>query len=168
MILVTAGHKEFDRLIKEMDSISKDIDKEVIMQIGYKPSYFPVNGRYYHFIQRKEIDEYFQMADIIISHCSVGVLLRAQKHFKPLIMVPRQHVLREHVDDHQVGFAKMLIEQDNIQGIKFVFDINELRNTIEQVLQDKKAVALKSFGQRDNLVNTLENFVSNVRIHKKH
>ncbi len=163
MILVTAGHKEFDRLIKKMDSISKDIDKEVIMQIGYKPRYFPKNGKYYHFIQRCEIDEYFKRAELIISHCSVGVLLRAQKHLKPIIMVPRQYALKEHIDDHQVGFAKMLIEQDNIQGIKFIFDINELRNTIEQVLQDKKPVALKSFGQRDILIKTLENFVSNVR-----
>jgi UDP-N-acetylglucosamine transferase subunit ALG13 len=168
MILVTAGHKEFNRLIKEMDSISKDIDEEVIMQIGYKPSYFPRNGKYYHFIQRSEIDEYFKRAELIISHCSVGVLLRAQKHSKPIIMVPRQYVLKEHVDDHQVGFAKMLIEQNNIQGIKFVFDIDELGNTIEQVLQERKAVSVKSFGQRDNLVKTLENFVSNVRKHKQH
>jgi len=163
MIFVTAGHKEFDRLIKKMDSISKDIDKEVIMQIGYKPSYFPENGEYYHFIQRNEIDEYFKKAELIVSHCSVGVLLRAQKHLKPIIMVPRQYVLREHVDDHQVGFAKMLMEQDSIQGIRFVFDIDELSNAVVQALQEKKAVALKSFGQRDNLVNTLKDFVSNLR-----
>ena len=163
MIFVTAGHKEFDRLIKKMDSISKEIDNEVIMQIGYKPSYFPNNGKYYQFIQRKEIDEYFQKAELIVSHCSIGVLLRAQKHVKPIIMVPRQFALKEHVDDHQVGFAEMLIEQNNIQGIKFIFDIDELYNTIEQVLKDKKAVVLKSFGQRDNLINTLKNFVSNLR-----
>ena len=146
-----------------MDSISKEIDNEVIMQIGYKPSYFPKNGKYYQFIQRKEIDEYFQKAELIVSHCSVGVLLRAQKHVKPIIMVPRQFALKEHVDDHQVGFAEMLIKQNSIQGMKFIFDIDELGNTIEQVLKDKKAVALKSFGQRDNLVNTLKNFVSNLR-----
>lgn len=162
MIFVTAGHKEFERLIKKMDSISKDIDREVIMQIGDRPIYIPKNARYSRFILRKEIDEYFQKADLIVSHCSIGVLLRAQKHFKPIIVVPRQHALREHVDDHQVGFAKMLIEQGNTQGVKFVFDIDEIGGKIEQALQDKKGVALKSFGQRDNLINTLKNFVSNL------
>lgn len=168
MIFVTAGHKEFDRLIKQMDSISKDIGTEVVMQIGYKPKYLPQNAKYYHFIQRNEIDQYYQRADLIISHCSVGVLLRAQKHCKPIIMVPRQHALKEHVDDHQVGFSRMLIEQNNTQGIKLVFDINELRDKIEQAMQDKKPAALKSFGKKDKLVETLRDFVSNVKKHKNY
>ena len=163
MIFVTVGHKEFERLIKKMDSISKDIDREVIMQIGDRPVFIPKNARYSRFILRKEIDDYFQKAELIISHCSVGVLLKAGKYHKPLIMVPRQYIYREHVDDHQVGFAKMLIEQNNVEGIKFVFDIDELSDTIEQVLQDNEAVALKSFGQRDNLINTLKNFISNLK-----
>lgn len=163
MIFVTTGHKEFDRLITKMDSISKDIGKEVVMQIGYKPSYFPKNGKYYRFIQREEFDAYFQKAELIVSHCSIGVLLRAQKHSKPMIVVPRQYALREHVDDHQVGFAEMLIEQDNTQGVRFVFNIDEMDDKIAQALQDRKGVALKSFGQRDNLINTIKSFVSNLR-----
>lgn len=167
MIFVTAGHKEFDRLIKQMDSISINIETEIIMQIGYKPSYLPKNTEYFNFIQRNEIDGYFQRAELIISHCSVGVLLRAQKHLKPLIMVPRQHILKEHVDDHQVGFARMLIEHNNVEGIELVFDINDLQDIIERVMQDKKPVALKSFGQKKNLIETLQNFVSNVKKNKK-
>ncbi|MHC4544015.1 MAG: glycosyltransferase [Planctomycetota bacterium] len=163
MIFVTAGHKEFERLIKKMDSISKDTDREVIMQIGDRPTYIPKNTSYSRFILRKEIDDYFQKAELIISHCSVGVLLKAGKYNKPLIMVPRQYIYREHVDDHQVEFAEMLVEQNNTQGVRFVFDINELGDTIEQVLQDKTAVALKSFGQRNNLIETLKHFVSNLK-----
>ena len=78
-------------------------------------------------------------------------------------MVPRQYVFREHVDDHQVGFAEMLIEQDNVEGIRFVFDIDELSNAIKEALQEKKAVTLKSLGQRDNLINALKNFISNLK-----
>jgi len=163
MIFVTTGHKEFDRLIKKMDFIAKHIDREVVMQIGYKPIYFPQNGEYCQFIQRKEYDVYFRKAELIISHCSIGVLSKAHKYHKPIIMVPRQYAFKEHVDDHQVGFAQMLVEQNNTQGARFVFDINELGDTIEQVLQDKTAVALKSFGQRDNLIDALKHFVSNLR-----
>jgi UDP-N-acetylglucosamine transferase subunit ALG13 len=167
MIFVTTGHKEFDRLIKRMDFIAKHIDREVVMQIGYRPSYFPQNGQYCQFIQRKEYDVYVRKAELIVSHCSVGVLLRAQKYRKPIIMVPRQFVLKEHVDDHQVGFAKMLVEHNGIEGIRLVFDINELGDTIEQVLQDKKPVILKSFGQRDNLIEALKHFVSNLRTQER-
>ncbi|MGA2916372.1 MAG: glycosyltransferase [Sedimentisphaerales bacterium] len=159
MILVTVGHKEFDRLIKKMDELVNKIDDEVVMQIGDRPKYVPKNSKCFRFLTREEIDNYYREADLIISHCSVGVLLRAQKYFKPIIVVPRQYALKEHVDDHQVEFADMLIEQNNIQGINFIFDIDELGDTIERMLQDKKGFAMKTFGERECLINTLKDFV---------
>ena len=166
MIFVTVGHKEFDRLASKMDSLSESLGQEVVIQIGDKPGYLPKDTKYFFFLGHKEIDNYFAKAELIVSHCSIGVLLRAQKHSKPIIAVPRQYALKEHVDDHQVDFAKMLVEEHNTEGMKFVYDIEELAGTIEQVLQNKTGVILKSFGQKEKLINTLRSFVSSLNNQK--
>ena len=156
MIFVTTGHKEFDRLIKKMDFIAKHINREVVMQIGYKPIYFPQNGEYYQFIQRKEYDVYFQNAELIISHCSIGVLLKGQKYHKPIIMVPRQHALNELVDDHQLDFAQM-IKSKNLHGITVVFEMDDLEEAISN-LHNFDNVPQKQ-QEPVKLIKTIRNFV---------
>ena len=161
MIFVSAGHKEFDRLIEKMDSIAKNTSREIIMQIGDKPTYLPENTEYFYFLPRKEIDEYFQNAELIITHCAVGTLLKAKNYLKPLIMVPRMKSHREVSDDHQIEFAKMLVQQQKIQGAKFVFDLDQLEQIIDDVLSKQENFVVKSSEDKANLINTLREFILN-------
>jgi len=162
MIFVTVGHKEFDRLIKKMDEIAIEIGDEVVEQVGDRPKYLPKNVKYFRYVTRKEVDDYFRNADLIISHCSNGSIIRAINYSKPLIMVPRFSSFGEHIDDHQVEFAKTLIEQKRIQGIRFVFDIEMLKRTIEEALKNKENVRNLS-EDRKCLINTIHSFISDLK-----
>ena len=80
-------------------------------------------------------------------------------------MVPRDPIYKEVIDDHQIGFAKMLSAQKNNQGVYLLFDIDKLKDTISQALQNDKGFYLQSFGERDRLVNTLRSFVLGLEKH---
>ena len=162
MIFVTVGHKEFDRLIRNMDDITNETGKEAIMQIGDRPKYFPVNAKYSRFLTHAEIDACFQKAQVIIAHCSIGPIINARKYSKPLIMVPRMYYYREHVDDHQLEFAKMLTKQKYIQGIKLVFDIKDLKKIIEEISESKEKVFSKTSEDKARLLSTLNRFIMSI------
>ncbi len=162
MIFLTVGHKEFDRLVQNTDNITNELSGEVVMQIGDRPKYFPKNVKYFRFLTHNEIEEYFQKAKLIIAHCSIGPIINARKYARPLIMVPRLFCYREHVDDHQLEFAKLLAKQKNIRGIKLVFDIDELKEIIEETLSSKEEVSFETNKEGERLLNTLNKFIMNL------
>ncbi len=164
MIFVTVGHKEFDRLIEKMDLISKDLDREVIMQIGDLPKYFPENARFSRFFTRREIEEYYQKSKLTISHCSIGSIINAMKCSKPLIMVPRYARYGEYgakVDEHQLNFARN-IESEKISGLKIIYDINELKVAIVEMLNSNDLKLHYQDGHK-KIIKTISDFVESTK-----
>ncbi len=161
MILVTVGTNSwnFERLIKEMDSIAVKIDEEIIMQIS-DIAYTPQNAKYFRFTSKEEMERLFMDARIIVSHAGVGCIISALKYNKPLIIVPRRKMYNEHFDDHQVDIAKEL-ERDS--RIKVVWDIKKLEEVINSIkssdynaenskeLASKLKIYLRELEQQDNL-----------------
>lgn len=93
MIFVTVGTHEqpFNRLIQKVDELKRDgvIKDDVIIQTGfstYKPKY----------CQWSKLISYQQMP------LQIG---------KTPIVVPRQHQFNEHVNDHQVEFARNVAQR---------------------------------------------------------
>ena len=96
MIFVTVGTHEqpFNRLIQKVDELKKDgiITEDVTIQTGfstYEPKY----------CQWSKLIPYQQM----IKNASFIMPLQIGK---TPIVVPRQHQFNEHVNDHQVEFAR--------------------------------------------------------------
>jgi UDP-N-acetylglucosamine transferase subunit ALG13 len=139
MIFVTVGHKEFDRLIKKVDDITNGIGKEVVMQIGERPKYVPKNAKYCRLLTRREFNDFFQNAELVVSHCSAGSIINAVKHSKPLIMVPRYARYGEYgecVSEHQVELAKA-IEAEHVLGVTVVYEPENLTEVIPRVLNSE-------------------------------
>jgi UDP-N-acetylglucosamine transferase subunit ALG13 len=139
MIFVTVGHKEFDRLIRKVDDITNEIGKEVVMQIGGRPTYFPKNAKYCRFLTHGEFDDCFRKAELVITHCSVGSLINAMKHSKRLIMVPRYARYGEYgenVYEHQIEFAKA-IEAEHVPYVTVVYEAEDLTEVIPRVLNSE-------------------------------
>ncbi|MGE5197626.1 MAG: glycosyltransferase [Deltaproteobacteria bacterium] len=157
MIFLTVGHKEFDRLVKNMDEIVSEIDDEVIMQIGDKPAYFPKHAKFFRFVTRGEIDGYFQNTKLIVAHCSTGAILIARKYFKPIIMVPRYHDRGEHIDDHQLELAKILENNDSMRGVFVLYDISKLKSTIQLALHT--VPKYEESISKVNLINTIRDYI---------
>ena len=54
---------------------------------------------------------YVERASVVVTHAGVGSFLVARRAGHVPVMVPRLRRLGEHVDDHQVQFARALEEQ---------------------------------------------------------
>lgn len=109
MIFVVLGTQKFqlNRLLIEIDDLIETggITQEVIAQIGVS-DYTPKHYQYYRYMDKKQFDDYISRATVVITHSGVGSIISALKSKKPVVIYPRLHKYREHVDDHQLDIAK--------------------------------------------------------------
>ena len=136
MIFVTVGTNNvgFDRLIKKMDEIAGRIDKKVIMQIGYS-YYNPNNAQWFKFLKYDEIKNFYNDADIIVSHAGTSTMLDILSLEKPYIIVPRLKEYGENIHSQQMELAKAL---ENNKNVSVVYDINDLENQIERASKENQ------------------------------
>lgn len=109
MIFVTVGTHEqsFERLVKCIDQMVADgkIKEEVIIQKGYT-DYEPQNCESYKLIGYDDMKKYIAEARIIITHGGPASFVAPLSIGKIPIVVPRQYKYNEHVNDHQLEFAR--------------------------------------------------------------
>lgn len=116
MIFVTVGTHEqpFDRLVKCIDSMVADgkIKEDVIIQKGYT-EYEPQNCKCYKVIGFDEMQKYIEDARIVVTHGGPASFIAPISIGKIPIVVPRKKQFNEHVNDHQLEFAKQVAERMN-------------------------------------------------------
>lgn len=131
MIFVTVGthEQQFNRLIEYVDNLKRDgvIQEEVIMQIGFC-TYEPKYCEWDKLISYKEMIKNVEDARIVITHGGPASFIMPLQIGKPPIVVPRQVEFNEHVNNHQVEFAKAVYERNGT--IIPVFDILDLKDKI--------------------------------------
>ena len=131
MIFVTVGTHEqsFERLVKEIDELKENgtIKEEVIIQKGYT-DYEPKNCKAYKLIGYDDMQKYMEEARIIITHGGPASFIAPLQIGKIPIVVPRQEKCGEHVNDHQLEFAKNVEERN--KNIIPVYDIKDLKEKI--------------------------------------
>lgn len=131
MIFVTVGTHEqaFNRLIEKVDELIKNgiIKEEVMVQLGYS-TYIPQYCEWEKFIPYSKMIENVKKARIVITHGGPASFIMPLQEGKTPIVVPRQKKYNEHINDHQVEFAKNVYER--MGTILPVYDIGELENVI--------------------------------------
>lgn len=131
MIFVTVGthEQQFNRLIRKIDELKRDgiITEDVFMQTGYC-TYQPQFCKWESLISYKDMLTKVKEARIVITHGGPATFLMPLQEKKIPIVVPRKLQYDEHVNDHQVEFAKFIEERQG--NIIVVEDINDLENTI--------------------------------------
>lgn len=114
MIFVTVGTHEqpFNRLVKAIDKLKKDgvITEDVIMQTGYS-TYEPKYCKWDKLIPYDEMVKNVENARIVITHGGSASFIMPLQIGKTPIVVPRQKKFDEHVNDHQVEFARNVAER---------------------------------------------------------
>ncbi|MCK5113777.1 MAG: hypothetical protein KAR11_03335 [Phycisphaerae bacterium] len=144
-ILVTTGFfVPFTRLFAAVDSYA-NISKMTTLVQGDN-----IDFQFQHATHVKvvnDIRERMLAAEVVIAHGAM-TLVEALEIGAHLVAVPRQHKYNEHINDHQVYFAKWLSKQ---YGFPVVLDIKDLPEAIRQAKQNKpqvyksKAQPLKDF-----------------------
>ena len=114
MIFVTVGTHEqpFNRLVQEIDNLKRDgiITEDVIIQIGYS-TYEPKYCQWDKLIPYKQMIKNVEDARIVITHGGPASFIMPLQIGKTPIVVPRQHKFDEHINDHQVEFARNVAER---------------------------------------------------------
>lgn len=131
MIFVTVGTHEqpFNRLVEYIDNMKRDglISEDVVMQTGYS-TYEPKYCEWQSLYPFKTMQELVEQARIVITHGGPATFIMPLQLGKTPIVVPRQKQFDEHVNDHQVEFAKAVAQR--MGTIITVVDIDGLGDTI--------------------------------------
>ncbi len=131
MIFVTVGTHEqpFNRLIECVDNLKRDgrITEEVVMQTGYS-TYEPKYCAWQKLYPYQQMGKLVEEARIVITHGGPSSFIMPLQIGKTPIVVPRQHAFNEHVNDHQLSFARAVAER--MGTILVVEDMEQLGETI--------------------------------------
>jgi UDP-N-acetylglucosamine transferase subunit ALG13 len=116
-LFVTVGtdHHPFDRLIRWLDEWlatgSRD-GVDCLVQAGTSSSARRAQST--SFITYPEMDLALRQASAVVCHGGPGTIMLALAAGKKPIVVPRRSALGEHVDDHQVVFARRVSQEGSI------------------------------------------------------
>ena len=160
MIFVTVGthEQQFNRLLKEIDRLveKKIIKEEVFIQTGYS-DYEPRHCKWSKLIPYKEMEAKVKEARIVITHGGPASFIAPLQIGKTPIVVPRQFELDEHVNNHQVDFAKQVSER--MRTIITIYDIKDLDKTIKDYDKIVKEKSKNNTSNNKAFCNRLEEIV---------
>ena len=163
MIFVTVGTHEqpFNRLVKAIDELKRNsvITEDVIMQIGFC-SYEPKYCEWSKFIPYQQMIKNVETAHIVITHGGPASFIMPLQIGKIPIVVPRQHQFEEHVNDHQVEFARSVAERmgtiipvEDISMLgKIITNYDEI---VDNMCHEMKSNNKKFCEKLDNIVGKL-------------
>lgn len=131
MIFVTVGTHEqpFDRLIRKMDELKRDgiLDDDIVMQTGYS-TYEPKFCQWSRLLPYETMVKNVAEARIVITHGGPASFIMPLQIGKIPVVVPRQSQFGEHVNNHQLEFAKAMEQRQG--NILVVEDIGDLENVL--------------------------------------
>ncbi|MHC3376730.1 glycosyltransferase [Ligilactobacillus equi] len=127
MIFVTVGthEQQFNRLLATVDNLKAQgvLKDEVVMQTGFS-TYEPKHCQWQALFPYQEMQSLIQKARIVITHGGPSSFMQVLKAGKIPVVVPRLACYREHVNDHQLAFARAV--QTRYQNLLLVEAMPEL------------------------------------------
>lgn len=136
MIFVSLGtdHHPFNRLVDWLSEALERgiIDEQVVIQHGSTQVADPRMEKY-EMVGFDQMMKYFDEADLVITHASSTAMLVCHHGKRPMVLA-REAVHGEHIDDHQLEFVKAT------RGI-YDFYIADTKEKFFAGLQDKEMVS---------------------------
>lgn len=131
MIFVTVGTHEqpFNRLVEWMDKWAEMHDEKVIMQTGFS-TYEPQNCFWQSMFTYNDMKKNIREARLVITHGGPSSFIMPLQVSKIPIVVPRKKDFSEHINNHQLEFAKVVAERQH--NIIVVEDVQRLGEAIEE------------------------------------
>ena len=115
LLLVTVGtdHHPFDRLVRWAGTWLDGHPGRLrcLMQTGTSAPPTTAGADWQAYLEYDALQAAMASAAAVVCHGGPGTILGARHMGAVPIVVPRQHRLGEHVDDHQVAFARRLAAQ---------------------------------------------------------
>ncbi len=156
MIFVTVGthEQQFNRLVRKVDELKKYgiIQDDVIMQTGFS-TYEPEYCQWSKLIPYQQMVENVAAARIVITHGGPASFIMPLQIGKTPIVVPRQHQFNEHVNDHQVEFAKNVARR-----MRTIIPVEDIETLGDIIVNYDQIVAHMGNGMSSNNARFNEEF----------
>lgn len=163
MIFVTVGTHEqpFNRLLEKIDELKKNgiIQEKVIMQTGFS-TYEPKYCEWSKLLPYQDMVQNVADARIVITHGGPASFIMPLQVGKIPIVVPRQKKFEEHVNDHQVEFARNVAER--MGNIIVIEDIEKLQETITKYDDIVSNMPLEMKSNNEKFNENLEKIVEQI------
>ena len=160
MIFVTVGTHEqpFDRLLKCIDQMVEEgkIKEDVIVQKGYT-DFELKHCKEYKLIGYDEMQKYIQEARICITHGGPASFLNVLSYGKVPIVFPRKKDFNEHVNNHQLDFAKQV--EKRMKNIIVAENEEELEDAIVNYDEKIKKINNAVSSNNKNFIEELNKIV---------
>jgi UDP-N-acetylglucosamine transferase subunit ALG13 len=142
LLLVTVGtdHHPFDRLVRWAGAwlAAHPGQLRCLMQTGTSAPPDPAAAADWQaYLEFDALQAAMASAAAVVCHGGPGTILGARHTGAVPIVVPRQHRLGEHVDDHQVAFSRRLAAEGG--GIHLAETEAELHRLLDRVAADPAA-----------------------------
>jgi len=159
MIFVTVGAQmPFDRLVRTVDQWAHERGRDdVFAQIGMT-DYRPANIPWKSFLSTEEFKQRYEGADVIVAHAGTGSIITALQLGKPILIMPRQAVLRETRNDHQVATAEQFRRFDSVV---VALDEKELITQLDGIDKLQGRQPIEPYASRE-LVAAMQKFIADV------
>lgn len=148
MIFISVGTHEqpFDRLIKYVDELKERniIKEDVVIQTGFS-TYEPQFCIWKKLFPYQEMIKQVEKARIVVTHGGPASFIMPLQVSKIPVVVPRQKRFHEHVNDHQVEFARIVAKRQ-----KNIIVVEEIENLKDTLLNYDTIVASMSTGHKSN------------------
>jgi UDP-N-acetylglucosamine transferase subunit ALG13 len=137
LLLVTVGtdHHPFDRLVRWVDGWldspgGRAAGLRCLMQTGTSAAPAAPAARWQAYLEFEALQAAMRDAAAVVCHGGPGTILGARHMGAMPIVVPRQHRLGEHVDDHQVAFARRLAAEGSVYLAEAEADLHRLLDRV--------------------------------------
>ncbi len=109
-VLVAVGTDKhpFDRLVDWLESWQPEVADRVALTVQHGHTRPPGVPGAVAFLGHDELQSAMSGADLVVCHGGPATILEARRHGRLPIVVPRNPAHGEHVDDHQLLFARRL------------------------------------------------------------
>lgn len=128
-VLLGTDHHRFDRLVAYAESISARTEADWLVQYGYSnpPSGLPGTPM----LSADDLEDVLHRARAVVTHGGPGLIMEARAAGHLPVVVPRDPAYGEHVDRHQLVFARR-IARDGL--IRVADTLEELEDALVRSL----------------------------------
>jgi len=97
----------FPRMLEAVRKCSAQLPHPILVQSG-STSFAATEMLVRPFLSSEEFAEAIERSELIILHSGAGSVIHAVRAGKTPVVMPRQKLYAEHIDDHQVEFARAM------------------------------------------------------------
>ncbi|GAB4101112.1 hypothetical protein GCM10028790_01300 [Micromonospora taraxaci] len=108
LVAVGTDTHPFDRLIRWLEDWHRGVDEDVGLTVQHGHTRAPAVPGAVTFLGHRELQAAMAEADLVVCHAGPATILEARRQGHLPIVTPRDPARGEHVDDHQLLFARRL------------------------------------------------------------